>query len=224
MPDSGRCPVLCFVPGAAQYPPWYWVAFYLKIGIVILTLARKPQIRINNGIFAKEVRVISDARGNLGVLATRDAIKEAESEGLDLIEISPDARPPVAKITDWGKYVYDQKKKQKEIKAKTKNFEVKSVQIKIGTSDNDVSLKAKRASDWLDEGHRVKVELFLRGRSKYMEKGFLEDRLNRFLTFMKVPYKLVDDIKKSPKGIMVTIELDKSKNTPATPTDTQDQE
>lgn len=174
-----------------------------------LALAKNQQIRINQGIRAREVRVISEARGNLGVLPIAKAIEEAESEGLDLIEISPDAKPPVARITDYGKFQYDQKKKQKEIKAKATTSEVKNIQIKIGTSDNDVRLKAKRASEWLTDGHRVKIELFLRGRSKYMEKSFLEERLKRALTFFEVPYKLVDDIKQSPKGIMVTIELDK---------------
>ncbi len=188
------------------------LAFRVEIAIVISTLAIKQRTNINNGITASEVRVISDAKGNLGVLSIRDALKAAKEEGLDLIEISPDANPPVAKITDWGRYQYDQKKKQKEIKANaTTGGEVKNIQIKIGTSDNDVMIKAKRAGEWMENGDRVRIELFLKGRSKYMEKDFLEDRLKRALTFMTVPYKLVDDVKKSPKGITVTIELDKTK-------------
>jgi translation initiation factor IF-3 len=173
-------------------------------------LVKKQQININEGIRARELRVISEDEGNLGVMSSRDALKKAQEMGLDLIEISPDAKPPVAKITDYGKYQYDLKKKQKEIKANTSTGgEVKSVQIKIGTSDNDVSLKAKRASKWLQEGNRVKVELFLRGRSKYTEKDFQKDRLQRILDFISEPYKIVDDLKKSPKGIYVLIERDK---------------
>jgi translation initiation factor IF-3 len=176
-------------------------------------LVRKQHICINEGIRAREVRVISDDAGNLGVMLTRDAIKAAEERGLDLIEISPDAQPPVAKIMDYGKYQYEQKKKQKEIKAKTVNKagEIKNVQIKIGTSDNDVSMKAKRADEWLHDGNRVKVELFLRGRSKYTEKDFQKERLQRILDFISEPYKIVEDLKKGPKGIYVLIEQDKSK-------------
>lgn len=154
------------------------------------------------------MRVISDELGNLGVLSVREAIAKAREHGLDLIEISPDANPPVAKIMDYGKYQYSQKKKQKEIKAKTNtaSSEVKSIQVKVGTGDNDLMLKAKKASEWLSEGHRVKVELFLRGRTKFMDKKFLEERLNRVLQMVETPYKVVDPLKESPKGIMVTIE------------------
>lgn len=173
-------------------------------------MKKEQQIRINEGIRAHEVRVISDEEGNLGVMSTKDALKVAYESGLDLIEISPDANPPVAKITDYGKYQYDLKKKLKEVKANTKTGgEVKSIQIKIGTSDNDVSMKAKRASEWLTEGNRVKVELFLRGRSKYTEKDFQQERLQRILDFISEPYKIVDDLKKGPKGIYILIEKDK---------------
>lgn len=157
------------------------------------------------------MRVISDDLGNLGVLPIREAIAKARELGLDLIEISPDAVPPVAKIMDYGKFQYSQKKKQKEIKAKTTHAssEVKSVQIKVGTGENDVLLKAKKTSEWLLEGHRVKVELFLRGRTKFMDKKFLKERLERILQMIEVPFKIVDDMKDSPKGLMVTIERQK---------------
>lgn len=171
-------------------------------------LSKSDKVRINEAIRASEVRVISDELGNLGVLSVREAIAKAREHGLDLIEISPDANPPVAKIMDYGKYQYSQKKKQKEIKAKTNtaSSEVKSIQVKVGTGDNDLMLKAKKASEWLSEGHRVKVELFLRGRTKFMDKKFLEERLNRVLQMVETPYKVVDPLKESPKGIMVTIE------------------
>lgn len=174
-------------------------------------MAQKQQIRINEGIRARELRVISDD-GNLGVLSLKDALAKAEEMGFDLIEISPDAQPPVAKIMDYGKFQYDQKKKQKEIKANTKTGgEVKSLQIKIGTSDNDISMKAKRASEWLREGNRVKIELFLRGRSKYTDKDFQKERLDRILNFIAEPFKMVDGLKNGPKGIYFLIEQDKSK-------------
>ncbi len=166
---------------------------------------------MNEDIRVRELRVIDPEQGNLGVIKTEEAIKIAREKGLDLIEISSDTKPPIAKIMDYVQYQYEKKKKQKEIKAKQKNVsaEVKSIQIKIGTGENDISVKAKRASEWLAEGNRVKVELYLRGRSKFLEKDFLHDRLQRILDMLTVEYKLVDEIKKSPKGLMTPIERDK---------------
>ena len=173
-------------------------------------MSKLSKVKINDAIRALEVRVISDDLGNLGVMKTRDAIAKARELGQDLIEISPDAVPPVAKIADYGKFSYGQSKKQKEIKVKTKAAsvagEVKNIQIKVGTGDNDIAIKAKKADEWLNQGSRVKVELFLKGRTKYMEKSFLEERLERILKFLVTPHKVVDGFKQSPKGIVVTIE------------------
>lgn len=166
------------------------------------------KVKINNDIRSPEVRVLSDDLGNLGIMKIRDALKKAAELGLDLVEISPDAQPPVAKIIDYGKFQYAQKKKQKEIKHKQNNAssEVKNVQIKVGTGENDIAIKAKRASEWLAEGHRVKVELFLRGRIKFMGKQFLEERLQRIVDQINTPHKVIDGFKESPKGIVVTLE------------------
>ena len=125
---------------------------------------------------------------------------------MDLIEISPNAVPPVAKIMEYGKFQYEQQKKRREIKAKSHSTETKGVQVKIGTGDNDMALKAKRAAQWLGEGHRVKVDLFLWGRYKYMEFEFLKERLERFLKLIPAEYKLAEPIGKSPKGLSTTIE------------------
>jgi translation initiation factor IF-3 len=166
------------------------------------------RVKINNDIRAIEVRVLSDELGNLGVMKTRDAIAKAMELGMDLVEISPDAHPPVAKIVDYGKFTYAQKKKQKDIKSKqnTASSEVKNVQIKVGTGEHDIAIKAKRASEWLEEGHRVKIELFLRGRIKAMGKEFLQERLQRIVNEIKVSHKVIDGFKESPKGIVVTLE------------------
>lgn len=135
-----------------------------------------------------------------------DALRKAAEYGLDLIEISPTANPPVAKIADYGKFLYEQKKKAKQTKAKAHVVEVKNIQIKPGTSDNDLNMKAKKASEWLSEGHRVKIDLFLRGRIKYMDQTFLKDRIERILKLISVDYKVADDTKKSPKGLSLIIE------------------
>ena len=168
-------------------------------------------VRINDGIRAKELRVITADGDNLGVLSRADALKEAEQRSLDLIEISPTAKPPVAKIMEYGKYQYDEKKKRKEAKQKSATVETKNIQIKPGTGEHDLSLKAKRISDWLKEGHRVKLDLFLRGRAKYMEKSFLEERMERVLHFVNEEYKIADGPKKSPKGLTVILERSQSK-------------
>jgi len=138
------------------------------------------------------------------VLPFNEALAKAREAGLDLIEISPDANPPVAKITDYGKFQYEQKKKGRA--TRTPRTETKSLQVKIGTGEHDLALKAKRASEFLKEGHRVKAELFLGGRAKYMDKEFLNKRLERLLHLISEDYKIADGPKRSPKGLMVILE------------------
>jgi len=162
--------------------------------------------RINHAIRAKELRVVGPEGENLGVLVLAEALKLAETRNLDLIEISPNATPPVAKIMDYGKYRYQTGRKAREVKAKSHTTETKSIQVKIGTGEHDQQLKAKRAAEWIEEGHRVKVDLFLWGRYKYMEQGFLKERLDRFLKIIPTEYKIADEIKKSPKGFTITLE------------------
>jgi translation initiation factor IF-3 len=164
------------------------------------------KVRVNRDIRSKEVRLIDAEGENVGVVGLDDAIAKAKEVGLDLIEISPNANPPVAKIMDYGKFSYEQKKKQKDIKAKSQTTETKNVQVKIGTGEHDLELKAKKASKWLKEGHRIKVDLYLRGRSKYLDKKFLDERLERILNLLTEDYKVVDQPKKSPKGLTMIIE------------------
>jgi len=170
------------------------------------------RIEINQSIRSPELRVIGPEGENFGVLRTKEALQKAELLGLDLIVISPKAKPPVAKITDYGKYKYELKRKQREIKAKSKTVETKVIQIKIGTGDNDLMRKAKRIADWIKEGHRVKVDLFLWGRYKYMEFNFLKERLEKFLAIIPESFKIADEIKKSPKGLTTILEKAKGKN------------
>jgi translation initiation factor IF-3 len=162
--------------------------------------------RINNQIRAKELRVIDSENQNIGVLSFAEALKIATEQGLDLIEISPNANPPVAKIMDFGKYQYEASKKLKKARAGAKTTETKSIQVKIGTGDNDLSLKAKTASKWLKEGHRIKIELFLAGRAKYMDEKFLKERLDRVLHLITEEYKVAESYKRGPKGLFITIE------------------
>jgi len=164
------------------------------------------KVRINHQIRAAELRVIGPDGGNLGVITLSQALEQAHKAGLDLIEVSPNATPPVAKIMDYGKFQYDEKKKLRSAKAKSHSVEVKNVQVKIGTGDHDLELKAKKASEWLKEGHRVKIDLFLTGRSKYMDIKFLKERLERILVLITEQYKIADEPKKSLKGLTTVIE------------------
>ena len=164
------------------------------------------KVRINHQIKAPQLRVITVDSENLGVISLEQALTEARKRGLDLIEISPSANPPVAKIMDYGKYQYDEKKKVKESKSKTKQGELKTIQVKIGTGEHDLELKAKKVSEWLDEGNRVKIDLFLIGRSKFMDFNFLKERLERILKLITVEYKTVQGAIKGPKGLTVVVE------------------
>jgi translation initiation factor IF-3 len=166
------------------------------------------RIRINNEITAPELRVITLDGSNLGVLSLSAALEAAKTAGLDLIEISPSAVPPIAKIMDYGKFEYERSKKEKVAKAKVKISETKEVQIKVGTGDNDMALKAKKAAEWLAEGHRVRAELFLKGRYKGMEEKFLKERLERFLVRIPYAYKIAEPVTRSPKGFAGVIERD----------------
>ncbi len=163
-------------------------------------------VKINNQIKAPELRVITESGDNLGVLSFAEALDKAREAGMDLIEISPNANPPVAKIMDYGKFQYAENKKQKVAKAKAHTVEVKNIQIKVGTGDHDLELKAKKSSEWLKEGNRIKIDLFLPGRTKYMDEKFLRERMDRVLKLITEQYKIADPAKKSPKGLSVIIE------------------
>lgn len=171
----------------------------------------KERVRMNESIRAREVRTLGPDGENFGVLPLKEALDKAREMGLDLIEVSPNAKPPVAKITDYGKFKYEQKKKDKEVKSKARITETKETQVKIGTSERDMQIKASKTAAWLREGHRVKVDLFLWGRYKYMDFKFLRERLERFLAIIPESYKIADEIKKSPKGLSVVLERDPSK-------------
>ncbi len=134
---------------------------------------------------------------------------KAIEAGLDLIEISPNATPPVAKIMDYGKFQYTEQKKQKAAKAKLHTVEVKNIQVKVGTGEHDLALKAKKVSEWLKEGNRVRIDLFLPGRSKYLDKTFLKERLERLLHLLTEEYVLSEPISPGPKGLTTLVERGK---------------
>jgi translation initiation factor IF-3 len=166
--------------------------------------------RINNQIRADELRVIDAEGTNIGIFPFAEALKMAQDQGLDLIEVNANSKPPIAKIMEHGKYLYELKKKAQKMKAGAKPTETKAIQIKVGTGDHDLEMKAKTASKWLAEGHRIKVELYLAGRMKGREEGFLKERLDRVLQFITEHYKIAEPHKRSPKGLAIVIEKDKT--------------
>lgn len=164
------------------------------------------KVSINNNIRAPKLRVIGAQGENLGVLTKEDALAKAKESNLDLIEVSPQADPPVARIADYGKYTYEMSKKLKEVKAKAHVTETKNIQISVSIGENDIMRLARQAAEWIKEGHRVKIELQLKGRTKYMEESFLRGRMERILAVIPAEYKIAEPLKKVPKSMMIVIE------------------
>ncbi len=123
---------------------------------------RTPQVRANERIRAPKVRVVTARGEQLGVMTTRDALAKAKSIGLDLVEVAPNADPPVCRLIDYGKYKYLQAKLQKTNKAKT--IKMKEIKLRIGTDVNDYNVKMARSEQFLDHGHKVRFQLRFRGR------------------------------------------------------------
>jgi translation initiation factor IF-3 len=117
-------------------------------------------------IGAKEVRVIDEEKNALGVLPTSQAIQMARERGLDLVEIAPTAQPPVCKITDYGKFLYEQHKKDHEAKKHQKQIQIKEIKFRPKISVHDYDFKMKHVKRFLGEGNKVKITVMLRGREK----------------------------------------------------------
>ncbi len=133
---------------------------------------KEPAHRINRNIRVPQVRLVGDNIENPGVYPTMEAIKIADEQDLDLVEISPNADPPVCKITDYQKFLYQQKRKQKELKAKAVKVVVKEIRFGPNTDDHDYQFKLKHAEKFLGEGAKVKAYVFFKGRSiLFKDKG-----------------------------------------------------
>ena len=130
----------------------------------------KDQYRVNGQIHVREVRVVSD--GGSEVMPTRKALDLARQQELDLVEISPNAQPPVCRIIDYSKFLYQQKKRQKEMKQKQVKVEVKEIRFGPQTDEHDYQFKLKHAKEFLEDGNKVRAYVFFRGRSiLFKEQG-----------------------------------------------------
>jgi translation initiation factor IF-3 len=125
---------------------------------------RQYQIRVNHRIRVPEVRVVDHDGSMLGVLPTHEALRKAQEQGLDLVEVNPKAEPPVCKILDFGKYKYEEKKKQAQARRNQSVVEIKEIKLRPKTDDHDIAFKVKAARRFIEAGHKVKFTVRFRGR------------------------------------------------------------
>ena len=148
----------------------YGMKTYAKLTQEGLTISKET--RINEEIRDKELRVIDETGEMIGIMSRDEALRLAEEKKLDLVNISPNAKPPVCKILDYGKYRYEMQKREKEAKKKQKTMQVKEIRLSTFIEDHDIQVKAKTAFKFLEDGDKVKVSLRFRGREKdYTARG-----------------------------------------------------
>ncbi len=129
-----------------------------------LAIAGTKEQRLNDDITYEQIRLVSDSGEQLGILSPDEARKIAEERGMDLVEIAPNAEPPVCRLMDYGKYLYASAKKKQESKKKQKQITVKEIKFRPGTDIGDYDIKVRNLTKFLDAGNKVKVTLRFRGR------------------------------------------------------------
>ena len=155
----------------------------------------KDEHRINERIRVPEVRLIDENGGQVGVVSTREALQMARDRGLDLMEVSPNAQPPVCKICDYGKFKYEKKKKEQVAKKKQTVIKVKEVQLRPQTEEHDLDYKFRNVRTFLEDGDKAKISIMFRGREiTYVDQGFrmmrqLEEQV-KDIAIVEAPPKL----------------------------------
>ncbi|MCP6726866.1 MAG: translation initiation factor IF-3 [Patescibacteria group bacterium] len=154
---------------------------------------------------AHEVRLVDETGSQMGIIPIADALKAAEEKGLDLIQVTEKVDPPVCRIGDYGKYLYQQEKKGREGKKQT-GGELKEVRLTYTMSPHDMETRAKRAEKFLSRGSKVRVTLPLRGRQRALE-GYAREKLTTFINSLKeiIPIKIEREIKREPRGLSILI-------------------
>ena len=156
----------------------------------------------NERIWAKEVMVITDDGDNLGVMQTTDALQKAKEVGLDLVEVGPNAKPPVCKIMDYSKYVYRQKKKQKKNKKSGKQKEMKEFKFSPVIDVGDINTRVRRATEYLEKGHPVRITMYRKGRqSKEQAEEVFQEILTNFSEYSSIE----PELKKEGRNIYITL-------------------
>ena len=169
------------------------------------------RIFINNQIRAKEVRVINEDGTQLGIMPLGEALQKAREKNLDLIQITSKVIPPVCKITEQGKYLYDKKKKEKTSKIKT--GEIKGIRLRFNISDHDLETRANAAKKFLEKDNKVRIEMKLFGREKAL-KEFAINKVKKFIEILEklTPVQVEREIKVEPRGITTIISRDLKKD------------
>ena len=165
------------------------------------------KLKINNQITAPELRVADEDGSQIGIMSREEALKLAQGKGLDLIEVAPMAKPPVARIMDYGKHLYREEKEWRKQRAKQKKDLLKIIRLNLNTGLNDMKIKAKKTDEFLNEGLRVQIDLVLKGRAKYQKtfSDLAKKKIEDFLKIISVPIKIISELKKQPRGWNVAI-------------------
>lgn len=150
------------------------------------------------------MRIIDETEGNLGIMPLEAALKLAQEKELDLIEIAPTAKPPVAKIIGFDKFRYQKEKELKKQKATQKISGLKQIKISVREARHDLENKAKKIEEFLNEDNKVEIMLTLKGREKYM-KDWARQKINEFMTIITAEYKITMEPKFGGKGIVMQI-------------------
>ena len=168
------------------------------------TYSQKPRYRVNEYIRIPRVFLIDENGSQLGEMSNTEALAIAKERGLDLVEVSPNAKPPVCKITNYGKFQYSQSKQDRLSKAKQKKTGTKGIRLGVRTDSHDLNFKKKQAEKFLSKGHKVKIELRLRGREK-AHQGLAIESIKNFIGIIDVPNKMEENIKRFPGGFNAVI-------------------
>ncbi|MEA2113404.1 MAG: translation initiation factor IF-3 [Patescibacteria group bacterium] len=163
---------------------------------------RRP--RLNHQIKTNPIRLIDEKGNNLDIVKTGDALKMAFDRGLDLIEIAPNANPPVCRIMDFGKYQYQKSQVEKKQKTKQKKIDIKGIRISFGISQHDAEFKAKQAEKFLSQGHKVRIEMILRGREKGMFE-IAQNKMKEFIDLIPFEIKIEQSAKRQQRGLGMVI-------------------
>ncbi|BCD46331.1 translation initiation factor IF-3 [Helicobacter suis] len=133
----------------------------------------KEEVLLNQAIRLKEVRCVGERGEQFGIISSEEALRIAMSKGMDLVLISPTAKPPVCKVMDYGKFCYQSEKKQKEARKKQRQIEIKEIKLSTQIAQNDINYKVKHAREFIEEGKHVKFKVVLRGRESHDPKAGL---------------------------------------------------
>ena len=153
-----------------------------------------------------KVRVIDETGKQLGILSLNEAIQAARDKNLDLIQVTEKVEPPVCKIMDYGKYLYQEEKKERESTKKQKGGEIKGIRLSFGISEHDLEIRASQAEKFLKQGNKVRLEMLLRGREK-AHGDFAKEKIQHFLEILeeKSPFKTERELKREPRGFTIII-------------------